>query len=291
VRHTTLLRHEFELGYWIRARRAPDPRLRSLLHRDHLGFVQRRPGFTRWLEPPRAALTLMVDLEGGLRADGATLPDAWVSGLGNTYSLVEFGPSYASIDLELTPLGAYRVLGRPLHELAGSVVSLEDLWGPAGRRLAERLRLNPDWDDAFDLIEAFLLSRVAEGPVPTPVVEWAWARLRASAGRVGVEALADEVGCSRRYLQTKFREQVGLPPKTVARLIRFESVCRRLERAPGGWADIAADAGYCDQSHLNRDFRDLAGTTPGDYVSRQIPGGGVVGDELPFVQDGGGQRS
>jgi AraC-like DNA-binding protein len=287
VRRTKLHRHELELGYWVRARREPDPRLRSFLHRDHLGFMQRRPGFQRWLEPPRAALTLMVDLEGGLRADGRTLPDAWVSGLGDTYTLVEFGESYTSIDLELTPLGAYRVLGRPLHELARSVVSLEDLFGRSGRELAERLRLTAGWDQAFDLVEDFLLARALEGPAPTPAVAWAWERMRATAGRATVRELADELGCSRRYLQTKFGEQIGLGPKTVARLIRFEAVCRSLERTPGRWAEIAAAAGYCDQSHLNRDFRDLAGTTPTEFVSRQIPGGGVVGDQIPFVQDGG----
>jgi AraC-like DNA-binding protein len=236
-------------------------------------------------------MTLMVDLEGGLRANGRALPDAWVSGLGETYSLVEFGASYASIDLELTPLGAYRVLGRPLHELAGSVVSLEDLFGPAGRELADRLRMTAGWDQAFDLLDEFLLARALDGPEPTPAVAWAWDRMRASAGRVTVQSVADEVGCSRRYLQTKFREQIGLGPKAVSSLIRFEAVCRAVRRAPGRWAEIAAEAGYCDQSHLNRDFRELAGTTPTEFVSRPIPGGGIVGDQIPFVQDGGDRHA
>jgi AraC-like DNA-binding protein len=233
----------------------------------------------------------MVDLEGGLRAGGQVLPDAWVSGLADSYSVVEFGESYASIDLELTPLGAYRVLGRPLHELAGSVVSLEDLFGMTGRDLADGLRTSDGWDQAFDLIDEFLLARVRDGPLPTPAVAWAWARMRAGAGRVPVEALADEVGCSRRYLQTKFREQIGMAPKAVSRLIRFEAVCRAVQRAPGRWAEIAAEAGYCDQSHLNRDFRELAGSTPTEFVRRLIPGGGIVGDQIPFIQDGGDRRA
>ena len=242
----------------------------------------------------------MIDLEGGLRADGAQLPDAWVSGCSDSYTLVEFGGgAYASLDLELTPLGAYAVLGQPLSELGGGVVALEDLFGPAGRRLAELLRepgpagrrlaerpREPaEWDRRFDLVEAFLLQRAARGPLPTPAVAWAWERLWASAGRVGVGQLAAEIGCSRRYLHAKFREQVGLAPKTAARLIRFQRVCRRLAREPARWVEIAYEAGYSDQSHLNRDFRDLAGTTPTDFLARQIPGGGVVGDEIPFVHD------
>ena len=56
---------------------------------------------------------------------------------------------------------------------------------------------------------------------------------------------------SRQYLVTKFREEVGLPPKTVARILRFQ---RALALADGAarpdWAGIAADCGYADQAHL-----------------------------------------
>ena len=86
-------------------------------------------------------------------------------------------------------------------------------------------------------------------------------------------------------MHAAFSEQIGLPPKAAARLLRFRNVCRRIEAEPARWADIAFDAGYCDQSHLNRDFRELAGTTPSDFLARRIPGGGVVGDEIPFLQD------
>jgi AraC-like DNA-binding protein len=277
---TRLVKHEHELGSSTYATRAPDARLAPLMYRELLGFEQHRAEFSSWLEAPRPAMTLMVDLAGAIRADGEVLPDAWFGGLSDGYSVVEFAGTYASLDLELTPLGAYRVLGRPLDALRGEVVSLEALFGADGRVLADRLREAGGWDELFDLVERFLLGRVAEGPRPTPAVEWAYARVRASEGRVRVEALARELGCSRRYLSARFRAEVGLPPKTVARLIRFEHVCRRLRREPARWAEIAADAGFADQPHLNREFRELAGTTPSDFVARCILGGGVVGDAM-----------
>jgi hypothetical protein len=52
------------------------------------------------------------------------------------------------------------------------------------------------------------------------------------------------------------------------------------------WADIAYVCGHCDQSHLNRDLHDLAGTTTGRFVARRIPGGAFAGDAVTFVQDG-----
>ncbi len=282
---TRLVAHQLGLGCWTRATRAADPRLQPLLHRAYVGFEHRHAGLGRWLEPPRPALTLMIDLQGGLRADGVALPGAWVGGLSDTYSVVELGNSYASLDLQLTPLGAYTVLGRPLHQLAGAIVGIEDVVGVPGRRLVERLHDLSGWDRRFDAIEAFLLERAANGPQASPAVTWALARLRATAGRARIESLAAELGCSRRYLHARVREQIGVPPKTLARLLRFEDVCRRIDDEPARWADIAHDAGYCDQSHLNRDFRELAGTTPTDFLARRIPGGGLIGDEIPFVQD------
>jgi AraC-like DNA-binding protein len=254
------------------------------MYRELIGIEQQSAAFQSWLEPPRPALTLMIDLYGWIRDDGQPLPDAWFSGLGETYSVVEFPGVYASVDLELHPLGAYRVLGRPLSELRGAVVALEDLFGADGTALADRVRGALSWGERFDLVEQFLLARAAAGPRPTPAVEFAFARLRDSGGRVRVEQLCAELGCSRRYLSERFRTEVGLPPKTVARLIRFEHVCRRLRSDPAAWAEIAADAGYSDQPHLNREFRELAGTTPSDFVARLLPSG-VVGDDLPFVQD------
>lgn len=282
---TRLVRHELGLGCWTRATRTPDQRLQPLLHRDLLGFHQERAGFEQWLEPPRPALTLMIDLEGALRVEGTELPGAWVGGLSDTYTLVGFGGTYASLDIELTPLGAYTLVGRPLRDLAGRSVAFEDLFGASGRRLGERIRELSGWDQRFDALEAFLLERARAGPRPSPAVAWALARLGATAGQARIESLASELGCSRRYLHAKFTEQVGLPPKMVARLVRFEHLCRGLEREPVRWADLAHEAGYCDQSHLNRDFRNLAGTSPTEFLARRIPGGGLVGDEIPFVQD------
>jgi AraC-like DNA-binding protein len=266
----------------MRARRAPDVRLSGLLlNRELLGYQHSRAQFASWLEPPRPQLTIMVDLDGRLDADGEPLPDAWIGGLDDRPTIVGFGDTYGSIDLKLSPLGAYTLTGMPLSELTGACVPLEDVFGAAARELVTRIRESEDWDCRFDLVEAFLLARLYRTPpavTPDPAVAWAWERLRVSHGSVRVQALATELGCSRRYLRDAFVRQVGLSPKTVGRLMRFEHVRERIERAPARWCDVAHGAGYADQSHLNREFRDLVGTTPSDFVSRRIPEGGIIGD-------------
>jgi len=273
----------------LRVIRAADPRLRPLLFRPLYGFEQQQAAFTSWLEPPRPAVTMIVDFEGAISVDGEPLPDAWLGGLADRYAVVGFGGGpYASLDIELTPLGAHRILGMPLSELQGRCVALEDLFGDEGRRLTERLRESAGWDARFDVLERFLLARAAIGPVPTPAVQLVMRRLRETGGQARIQTLATELGCSRRYLTERFTAEVGLAPKTIARQIRFACVCARVRERPAAWAQLAVEAGYYDQAHLNRDFRELAGTTPTDFLARLLPSGGVVGDGLPFVQDAPG---
>jgi hypothetical protein len=80
----------------------------------------------------------MIDLDGRLHADGRALPDAWIGGLDDRPTIVGFGDTYGSIDLKLSPLGAYSLTGLPLSELSGRCVALEDVFGPGGRELVVR---------------------------------------------------------------------------------------------------------------------------------------------------------
>ena len=113
---------------------------------------------------------------------------------------------------------------------------------------------------------------------PAPEILWAWRALERTDGAARVGALAEKTGRSRKQLLMGFRTHVGLGPKTVARIMRFNRVVAALRRAPQpSLARLAADCGYFDQAHLNRDFREFAGTTPVEFARRVMPDGGVLG--------------
>ncbi|PQM48359.1 hypothetical protein C1Y40_01426 [Mycobacterium talmoniae] len=101
-------------------------------------------------------------------------------------------------------------------------------------------------------------------------------------GRAPVGALAERVGVSTRHLSTLFRREVGRTPKTVAMLMRFEYAAARIadaarRRQRVDLAGIAADAGYCDQAHLTREFVRFTGVSPRVWLA----------DEFQNIQDGG----
>ena len=114
-----------------------------------------------------------------------------------------------------------------------------------------------------------LVVRLVDRPRPSPEVGWAWERLLATRGAVPVGRIADEVGWSHKHLIARFRQQVGLRPKTAARLVRFDGVWRRLDgRRPLDWGLVAREAGYADQAHLVRDFHQFTGTTPTRFLAQ-----------------------
>jgi AraC-like DNA-binding protein len=216
---------------------------------------------------PTCAVTLFIDFTTSVRLITAPEPvrvqASHVTGPHDRPVLFEQHGHHRGMAVELTPPGAYALFGVPMRELCNVTVELADLLGHRAEQLTERLQRAPDWATRFACLDALLPGWLSAGPAPAPAVLRAWRLLRRTHGAIRVGALAEEVGVTRRYLETRFGEQIGLPPKTMARLLRFERAVRLLTGTPGRPLPcIAATCGYADQAHFNRDFRRLAGCTP-----------------------------
>ena len=176
-------------------------------------------------------------------------------------------------------LGARLFLNQPLDGAQKSI--------GAARRTARAVRPPPDIGAPgvcrlgrarFAILDREIGARLrAAGALP-PQVSWAWRRIIETRGQIDIGRLVDEVGWSQRHLITRFRSDIGLSPKTMARVMRFGQAARLLRRPDRPeLAAIAADCGYYDQSHFTRDFRAFAGVTPGELVSSILPdNGGIV---------------
>jgi len=281
-----IVQHSSEHGRWWAVFRPPDPRL-GLHVRVYQGYRMTLTRYARGLEVASTDVPLIFNFGPALRVIDPRRPEgeagrigSFVAGLFDSFVYTESsGPMYG-LQVNLSPLGAYRILGLPMGELTNRVVEVEDLLGAEGRRLLERLAMAPSWERRFALLDAFFLSRLAASDAPSATVDGAWQRLAATHGLLGIGSLAAELGVSQRHLIAQFRAQVGLPPKTLARILRFKRALDLLDGQPvRRWAELAYDCGYYDQAHFNRDFREFTGTTPSDFLTRRLPeGGGVAGD-------------
>ncbi|MEZ0095806.1 helix-turn-helix domain-containing protein [Streptacidiphilus sp. EB129] len=196
-----------------------------------------------------------------------------ITGLDDVPGVCEHPGGQEAIRLEFTPLGAYRLFAVPMGELTNQVVELRDVLGPEAGVLMERLAAAGDWTSRFDLLDAALLNRLGRGPDPSPEVAHAWRLLSDTAGAIPVARISAEVGWSQGHLIRRFTEQIGLTPKTCARVLRFQRALGMLARGAESLAAVSAACGFYDQAHLSREFRALADTTPRQMAAaRQVEG-------------------
>ena len=283
-----VIEREVDGGSWRLAVRNPHPALRPHVLTLE-GYEERLPAPVRQRHLPTVFVPVILNFGAPFRLlepagpGTATHPrSSFVSGLGEAGGVTESDGNAVCVQVDLTPLGARRILGVPMHELEDRVVELEDVFGPDAQRLEEQLFDLPDWESRLDLVEASIAARLAAGPPVRADVAWAWRRLQETAGQIRVEELAAELRCSRKHLLAQFREHVGPGPKTTARLFRFNHLLRLLGRSPPDWAELAFRCGYSDQSHLSREVRRLARCTPGELAADP---------PVTFVQDALSLRS
>lgn len=250
----------------------PHPVLRPYV-RGLFGYVDRRGGAParRELPVPYAVLVLNLGPPLWLHQGGRwqCFPDGLLAGMDDASVLTDtHGLAHEGLQAMLTPLGAQRLAGVAMHELAHRSVALDDVLGGGWTALVDRLRATPAWPARMAAFQDALLRRLLAAPESPPDVTWAWRQLERSAGTVRVQDLAAELRCSPRHLQSRFRDHVGLAPKRAARLLRFSRAMSLLE-AGSSQAETAARAGFSDQAHLSREVRRLTGLAPGALLDER----------------------
>lgn len=235
--------------------------------RDLLHYRETMPGVFRQVETASLVVPLVISFGKpftiGLGRDPDTSETfcSFTSGLYTGPVFIRSSGLAECVQVNFTPLGAWRFFGIPMNELAGRMVTLDDL---ADRDMTElRTRLADLQDPAarLDLVEAFVGDRINRSTLSDGGMEAAYEILVDRKGRLRVGRLADHLDISRKHLADRFRVTVGLPPKAVARIVRFGHA-QALAREGESWADVAAACGYADQAHLAREFLELSGSTP-----------------------------
>jgi len=160
--------------------------------------------------------------------------------------------------IRLRPAAARALAGCAAAELTGHTIDLDAVAGSTGT-LRERLALAPDDRVRVALLEAWLAPRVRVAPGRD--VAAAVDAILASPGAVSLADVASHAGIGLRQLERRFLADVGMPPKTFARIARLQTALA-LIAAGASLADAAHACGYYDQPHMTRDFARLADTSP-----------------------------
>ena len=175
------------------------------------------------------------------------------------------------IGVYFEPGATSALLRVPAIELTDQVVDLDHLWGSHGARLAEDLA-ELDEEARVDRLEAALLGRVRRAPTPrlridvVGLARW----VRGEPTSMTVRRLASAAGVSRQHLTRVFRQVIGVSPKRYCRLARFQAGLIYAGAGAGvQWAQVAAEFGYADQSHMIAELRELSSLTPESLATQR----------------------
>jgi len=167
------------------------------------------------------------------------------------------------VGVELYPWGAIRLFG-PLSSNSESLCTIPSQVSPAFAARMQRLLVAGQQEEALQVLEEWLLALAARVDLEPTAAVLAATRLVETVGLSTVTELAEGVGLSVRQLERQFRAQVGMSPKSLARLTRFEAAQRRIyEGRELSLTRLAHELGYADQAHFSREFRAFAEQSPG----------------------------
>ena len=175
----------------------------------------------------------------------------------------------AVMGVRFHPDGAAAVVDVPQRDLTGLTIDVDALSSALGRALRAACGSSSSPHDALDAIQR-CLPEWTRSAGPDPRMRYAVDAIQRHRGRLSIDALARRVGWTRRHLERRFQVLVGISPKRLARIARFQSAVRVLERmdAPERGTRTALALGYADQAHFIREFHELAGCAPGAHLLR-----------------------
>ena len=173
--------------------------------------------------------------------------------------------------IEFTPQGAHRFLNQPMAATANGLFAFEDLLGRDGREIRETLCNLPGVRRKIEFVQTRLVGLLRDDRPSSGVVDYVVGTLKATSGLTPIKVLARQTGHSPRYLEMLFKERVGVPPKTLARMFRFRrfyeqwALGQQYELLTRELYDY-----YHDQSHFATEFKEFTGYPPRRFAS-EIP--------------------
>jgi AraC-like DNA-binding protein len=260
--------------------RAPAPPLDRFI--DDIYCLTGIPRHRRLNVPPMPSAHLFVNLAGPVRlfdSDPTATPEVftggWFMGVWTRRFLIEFQSPVHLVGVHFKPWGLSPFVDVPLNEFRDRWLPIDLVWKRASDRLRDRISAAESTGGMLQILEDEMRSRLVSTPSRSlELVDHTAAEVAASWGAVQIGALADGAGVSGNHLATNFKSHVGITPKRMARIYRFARLILSVDaREPVDWSWLAHSAGYFDQAHFSREFKDFTGHTPTEYLTlrRRFP--------------------
>jgi len=204
-------------------------------------------------------------------ADFHIQPPAFIHGQLKTYFELEPTGSVGIFSARLHPAGLRPFVDFDVDTFTGSTLTITDVWGEDGAKLERDILECTDNYERIAVLEKFLLEKRDTLKVDNTPVEACVDSIIESIGSISMEAVADNLGISKRQLERRFTAAVGISPKLFARITRFQNVLQLIENKEfKSFTATAYDGGFYDQAHFIKDFKDFTGLNPKQYFAENL---------------------
>jgi AraC-like DNA-binding protein len=191
---------------------------------------------------------------------------SWVYGTTTQSTTIALDQHCHYLGIRFKPGQSRHFLHVPANELTDSCESADTLL-----RFSFEGALNTSVNaSVFTQLNQLLQDHLAHVSPTRTRMDEAIALIQASHGAASIEHAADVFCRSRRQFERVFQEIVGISPKLFSQIARFQHAATSTSRVTTSLADVAARAGYTDQSHMTREFNRFANTSPKLFMQKNV---------------------
>ena len=192
------------------------------------------------------------------------LPQTTFSGLRKSVRIINYAQNTSTLVVLFKECGAAAFFKEPLHELFEESIPLDCIISPSEIIIIEELLSSAENNNQrIAIVEQFLIKRM-NGYKLDLLIAKAIEEIHNAKGLIKINELAETLHMSHDAFGKKFRKIVGTSPKQFSSIVRLSSIVRQGQNNPS-LLDMLFDAGYYDQSHFNKDFKQFTGQTPTNF--------------------------
>jgi AraC-like DNA-binding protein len=185
--------------------------------------------------------------------------------------------------IDLAPAGSMGVIGvrfypatagfftaTPLHHLTNLFVSTDEIWGSAAKELSDKIFSSANTSQRIYHLNCFFTRLLKRHTAKRSALQGYIRNVYPGGENISVKQMTKDLFLSERTLERKFLSEVGLSPKNFCRIMRLQHTLRLLQKKePEALTGVAQQAGFYDQAHFIKDFKELTGLTPAAYYQAQ----------------------
>ncbi|MBN2731292.1 MAG: AraC family transcriptional regulator [Balneolaceae bacterium] len=187
-----------------------------------------------------------------------------LAGISNSPSVVDSereGPT-GTIGVEINPIGAYRFFHLRLGDIKNELNDLTDLLGKSTGDIERKMANANDVEDKVRILQHFMHSLLIQEEQDL-LFEYCIRQIEDTKGGIKVGELEEDTGYSSRWLNMKFQERLGMSPKNLSTIVRFQQYYQALLANKTGFITRKTFYDhYYDESHFIKEFKKFTGYSP-----------------------------